>query len=346
MRPGRAADSRHHGARDDLGRRSRAQDGGEGRRSHQGADEARPDGDDQPGARPGNGDDRRRGNGPQGDRGEARRSRCAARRERTRDDRRSCCRVRRSSRSWVTSTTARRRCSTRFAARASPAAKRAASRSTSARITSRRRKGVITFLDTPGHEAFTAMRARGAKVTDIVVLVVAADDGVMPQTKEAIAHAKAGKVPLRRRDEQDRQARSESRIASSRSSSPKACMPEEYGGESKFVQVSAQDGRGHRQAARRDPAAGRSARAQGAEGRARARASSSSRASTRAAARWRPCSCNPGTLKRGDVVLAGAVFGRVRAMTDETGKPVQRSGPGNPGRDPGPVRRAARRART
>ncbi|CAG1000649.1 Translation initiation factor IF-2 [Burkholderiales bacterium] len=189
-------------------------------------------------------------------------------------------------------------------------------------------KGVITFLDTPGHEAFTAMRARGAKVTDIVVLVVAADDGVMPQTKEAIAHAKAGKVPMvvainkiDKGDANPERVRQEL-VAES-------VVPEEFGGDTQFIPVSAKTGEGLDalldaillQAEVLELKAPRDAPARGIVIESRLDKGRGPVATVLV---------NSGTLKRGDVVLAGAVFGRVRAMTDENGKAVQQAGPAIP----------------
>ncbi|HTI46551.1 MAG TPA: translation initiation factor IF-2 [Casimicrobiaceae bacterium] len=189
-------------------------------------------------------------------------------------------------------------------------------------------KGTITFLDTPGHEAFTAMRARGAKVTDIVVLVVAADDGVMPQTKEAIAHAKAGNVPIV--------------VAVNKIDKPEAnpdrvkqelvaenVLPEEYGGETQFVQVSARTGQGIDnlldaillQAEVLELKAPKDAPAKGIVIESRLDKGRGPVATVLV---------HSGTLKRGDVILAGAVFGRVRAMTDENGHAVSEAGPSYP----------------
>ncbi len=189
-------------------------------------------------------------------------------------------------------------------------------------------KGVITFLDTPGHEAFTAMRARGAKVTDIVVLVVAADDGVMPQTKEAIAHAKAGNVPIVvainkiDKPEANRDRVKQELVAES-------VLPEEYGGDVQFMPVSAKTGDGIDalldaillQAEVLELKAPRDAPAKGIVIESRLDKGRGPVATVLV---------HSGTLKRGDIVLAGAVFGRVRAMTDENGRAVNEAGPAIP----------------
>ena len=189
-------------------------------------------------------------------------------------------------------------------------------------------RGMVTFLDTPGHEAFTAMRARGAKATDIVILVVAADDGVMPQTREAIHHAKAGGVPLV--------------VAVNKIDKPEAnpervkqelvaeqVVPEEYGGDVPFVPVSAKTGAGIDdllenvllQAEILELTAPVDAPAKGLVIEARLDKGRGPVATILV---------QSGTLKRGDVVLAGASFGRVRAMVDENGKQVQEAGPSIP----------------
>ena len=189
-------------------------------------------------------------------------------------------------------------------------------------------RGVITFLDTPGHEAFTAMRARGAKVTDIVILVVAADDGVMPQTKEAIAHAKAANVPvIVAINKIDKPGANMDRVKQELVT--EGIVPEEYGGEAIFVPVSAMTGEGIDrllesillQAEVLELKAPIDAPARGLVIEARL---------DRGRGPVATVLVTSGTLKRGDMVLAGSVFGRVRAMTDEDGKNITTAGPAIP----------------
>ncbi len=189
-------------------------------------------------------------------------------------------------------------------------------------------KGVVTFLDTPGHEAFTAMRARGAKATDLVILVVAADDGVKPQTIEAIHHAKNAGVPLV--------------VAINKIDKPEAdlervkhelaaqqVIPEEWGGEAIFAPVSAKTGKGidelldavllqaevlELKAVHDGPASGVVVEARLDKGRGPVATLLVQR----------------GTLHKGDVILAGRESGRVRAMTDESGRPIKAAGPSIP----------------
>ncbi len=188
--------------------------------------------------------------------------------------------------------------------------------------------GMITFLDTPGHEAFTAMRARGAKLTDIVILVVAADDGVMPQTKEAIHHARAANVPIV--------------VAMTKIDKPEAnaervrqelvaegVVPEDWGGDCMFVEVSAKSGQGIDtllesvllQAEVLQLVAPKLSLARGIVIEARMDKGKGPVATILV---------RSGTLKRGDAVLIGAVSGRVRAMLDENGKAVTEAGPSIP----------------
>ncbi|MGB8516317.1 MAG: translation initiation factor IF-2 [Gallionella sp.] len=189
-------------------------------------------------------------------------------------------------------------------------------------------RGMITFLDTPGHEAFTAMRARGAKATDIVILVVAADDGVMPQTKEAIAHARAGNVPLvvavTKIDKPD--ANSE-RVKQELVA--EGVVPEDWGGDAMFVEVSSKSGQGIDallegvllQAEVLELKAPRASNAKGLVIEARLDKGKGPVATVL---------IQSGTMKRGDAVLVGSVFGRVRAMLDENGKAITEAGPSIP----------------
>ena len=189
-------------------------------------------------------------------------------------------------------------------------------------------RGIITFLDTPGHEAFTAMRARGAKVTDIVILVVAADDGVMPQTIEAIHHAKAAGVPLvvaiNKIDKPDANPdRVKQELVA------QSVVPEEYGGDSPFVPVSAKTGAGIDtllenvllQAEVLELKAPVDAPATGIVIEARLDKGKGPVATLL---------IQSGTLKRGDILLAGSAYGRVRAMLDENGRMISSAGPSIP----------------
>nr|WP_315430727.1 translation initiation factor IF-2 [uncultured Albidiferax sp.] len=189
-------------------------------------------------------------------------------------------------------------------------------------------RGMVSFLDTPGHEAFTAMRARGAQATDIVILVVAADDGVMPQTKEAIKHAKAAGVPIvvainkiDKPDSNPERVKNELVIED--------VIPEDFGGSSPFVSVSAKTGQGIDelleqvllQAEVLELKAPVDAMAKGLVIEARLDKGKGPVATVLV---------QSGTLKTGDIVLAGSTYGRVRAMLDENGKPSKSAGPSIP----------------
>ena len=189
-------------------------------------------------------------------------------------------------------------------------------------------RGMITFLDTPGHAAFTAMRARGAELTDLVVLVVAADDGVMPQTKEAIQHARAAGVPLIIAvNKIDKEEADPDRVKNELAQ--EEVIPEDWGGDTMFVHVSAKTGTGvdellegillqaevlELKAVADGPASGIVIESRLDKGRGAVSSILVQR----------------GTLRRGDMVLAGHEYGRVRAMLDENGKPIEEAGPSIP----------------
>ena len=189
-------------------------------------------------------------------------------------------------------------------------------------------RGVVTFLDTPGHEAFTAMRARGAKATDIVILVVAADDGVMPQTVEAIAHAKAAGVPIVVAvNKIDKEAANPERIR--QELTQHEVIPDDWGGTTQFIDVSAKKGINidalleavlleaevlELTAPVEAPAKGIIVEARLDKGRGAVAT----------------LLVQSGTLKKGDMLLAGTAFGKIRAMMDENGKAITEAGPSIP----------------
>ena len=189
-------------------------------------------------------------------------------------------------------------------------------------------KGMVTFLDTPGHAAFTAMRARGAQSTDVVILVVAADDGVMPQTEEAIQHARAAGVPLVVAiNKIDKEAADPERVITELSA--KEVIPEEWGGDTQFVKVSAHSGEGVDdlleavllQAELLELQAPSNVAGKGVIVESRLEKGRGTVATALVQA---------GTLRKGDLVLAGESIGRIRAMNDEAGRPTPEAGPSIP----------------
>ena len=189
-------------------------------------------------------------------------------------------------------------------------------------------RGMISFLDTPGHAAFTAMRARGAQSTDIVILVVAADDGVMPQTEEAVQHARAAGVPIVVAvNKMDKESADPDRVKNELAA--KEVIPEDWGGDVQFINVSAHTGEGidtlldaillqsemlELKAVTNVPAKGVVVESRLDKGRGAVATAL----------------VQNGTLKRGDIVIAGTFYGRVKAMLDESGKPVAEAGPSIP----------------
>ncbi|HTF95928.1 MAG TPA: translation initiation factor IF-2 [Cellvibrio sp.] len=189
-------------------------------------------------------------------------------------------------------------------------------------------RGEITFLDTPGHAAFTAMRARGAKATDVVILVVAADDGVMPQTEEAILHARAANVPIVVAiNKCDKPSADPDRVTNELV--VKGVIPENYGGDTQFIQVSAHTGQGidelleaiSLQAEVLELSAVTNAAAKGVVIESRVDKGRGTVATVLV---------QQGTLKQGDLLLAGQSYGRVRAMSNERGEQVKEAGPSTP----------------
>ncbi|MFI2813148.1 translation initiation factor IF-2 [Microbulbifer sp. M83] len=189
-------------------------------------------------------------------------------------------------------------------------------------------QGEVAFLDTPGHAAFTAMRARGAQATDVVILVVAADDGVMPQTEEAIQHAKAAGVPLVVAiNKCDKEGADPDRVKNELAA--KEVIPEDWGGDTQFIEVSAHTGQGID-----DLLEAVSLQAEMLELKAEVGVPARGVVIESRLEKGRGVVATllvqSGELKRGDIVLAGQSYGRVRAMTNELGKSVTEAGPSTP----------------